>query len=158
MIIIGSYHKTGTHIWRNIWEEYFKKNDNLYKFYHHFNRIVKNLNGEKCLVIIRNPYEIIMSGMRYHQNPIAKEKWCFKKYKNGMSYRDYIRSLPFDKKIIFEMLNCAKDTILDIYNDKKYNNKNNNILFLKLEDITDNSKLGEICYKICKFTNNKISF
>ena len=155
MLIIGSYHKTGTKIWRNIWKDYFKENNNLFKFYHHFNRIVNNLKEEKCLVLIRNPYEIIMSGMRYHQ--ITNEEWCIKKFGNH-SYKSYIKSLPIDKKIIFEMNNCAKDTILDIYNDIKFHNKNNNILFLKLEDITDNRKLGEICYKICKFTNNKISF
>jgi len=164
MIIIGSYHKTGTllflNIWKeyfntgtllfyNIWKEYFNLDTTKYTFNDHFNEVSNDdIKKFKCIVIIRNPYEIIMSGTRYHQ--ITKEK-CFhfkqEKY-NNKTYQEHILSLNHDDKILFEMNNVGKSTIDCIYNDIKYRNFNNNVLFIKLEDLYDNENISKVCEKI----------
>jgi hypothetical protein len=148
-MIIGSYHKTGTLLFKSIWEDYSKKTKQKYKFYDHFNDVSdKLINNTKCIVIIRHPLEIIMSGVRYHQ--ITHEKWCNiknEKY-NGVTYKEYIKNLNNDDKITFEMNNCTKTTIDNIYNDMKYRNINNNILFIRLEDLYDKNNIPFLCEKI----------
>ena len=73
MVIIGSYHKTGSALFRNIWDNYSK--DKEIKFCNNFFRKSEDeIKGTKCVVIIRHPMEIIMSGVRYHQT--TGEKWC----------------------------------------------------------------------------------
>jgi len=158
MIIIGSYHKTGSVLFSDIWHNYFNQKTKDYMDYNHFdcttNDMIKNT---KCVVIIRHPYEIIMSGVRYHQ--ITSEKWCNKKRKdlNDLSYKQNIQNLNFDDKIIFEMENCAYETINAIYNDMKNRNFNNNILFIKLENLYEKKNIPIICKKIkehCKSSVN----
>ena len=147
-MIIGSYHKTGSVLFSNIWKDYFNKKQ-YYKDYNNFNSVTNDMiKNNKCIVLIRNPYEIIMSGVRYHQ--ITNEKWCNikdTKY-NGLSYKKYIQKLNFNDKIIFEMENCAYKTINAIYNDMKNRNFNNNILFIKLEDLYEKKNIPNICEKI----------
>lgn len=150
MFIIGSYHKTGTVLFKNIFNKYKERNDRFnYQFYDHFNRVDNNtIKNNKCLVIIRHPYEIIISGVRFHQ--ITDEKWCHQPTKNlgGNTYQQHIKSLPDDKKILFEMGHFASYTIKNIYNDVKNRNFNNNILFLKLEDLYIKENIPDICQKI----------
>ena len=155
MIIIGSYHKSGTALFKNIWFKYLKNNKDGYKFKFdidfdmHFERVTDDMiKNTKCVVIIRNPYEIIMSGVRYHQ--ITSEIWCNKKEDkyNGLSYRQHIQKLNYDDKIIFEMENCAYQTINGIYNNMKNRNFNNNVLFIKLEDLYEKKNIPMICEKI----------
>ena len=145
-MIVGSYHKTGTFLFRNIWGDYFNGD---YEFYNHFNKVTDDIiKNTKCVVAIRHPYEIIMSGMRYHQ--ITHEEWCNKKQDkfNGLSYKEHIQNLNFDDKIIFEMENCGHNTINSIYNDMKNRNFNNNVLFIKLEDLYQEKNIPSICKKI----------
>jgi hypothetical protein len=135
-MIIGSYHKTGSVLFSNIWKSYFNKKTNDYKDYNRFDRVNDDMiKNTKCVVIIRHPYEIIMSGVRYHQ--ITSEKWCNEKKKdlNNLCYKQHLQNLNFDDKIIFEMENHAYQTINAIYNDMKNRNFNNNILFIKLENL-----------------------
>ena len=154
MIIIGTYHKTGTVLFKNIVSSLKKKN---YKFINQFNRLSDNqIKNNKCIIIIRNPYEIICSSMRYHQ--ISNESWLHKKYKSSpfypsenwdMSYQDKINSLKNDdEKIIFEMENSAKNTILSIYHDIKNRNYDNNILIIQLEELYDTNNIKNVCQKI----------
>ena len=64
-MIIGSYHKTSSLLFSNIWNYYFKKKC---KNFNHFDRVSDNMiKNTKCVVIIRHPCEIIMSGVRRHQ-------------------------------------------------------------------------------------------
>ena len=70
MIIIGSYHKTGTYLLYNIFNELcnISKNKECIMFNSHFNEITdEQIKNNKCVIIIRNPYEVICSSMRYHQ-------------------------------------------------------------------------------------------
>ncbi len=151
MIIIGSYHKTGSVLFSNIWRNYFNQKTKDYMDYNHFDRVTNDMiKNTKCVVIIRHPYEIIMSGVRYHQ--ITNEKWCnIKQNKyNGLSYKEHIQNLNFDDKIIFEMENSAYRTINAIYSDMKNRNFNNNVLFIKLEDLYEKKNIPIICKKIKK--------
>jgi len=146
-------------LFKNIWKSYFKAFKNIkYKFYNHFDRVTDEMIiNNKCIVIIRHPYEIIMSGVRYHQ--ITNEEWCNIKNKekyNGLSYKEMIKNLDDDDKIKFEMENCGYDTINAIYNDIKFRNFNNNVLFIKLEDLY-NKKIPMICQKIYLHCNSNIN-
>lgn len=148
-IIIGSYHKTGSVLWSSIWSAYLKPRNIIYIDNNHFNKVSQaDIFKNKCLVIIRNPYEIIMSGVRYHQK--TSESWCrVPKLKyNNMSYQEYIQKLNADEKIIFEMSNTAHSTIMSIYKDIKFRNTANNVLFIKLEDLYNEQKIPQICTKI----------
>ncbi len=159
MFIIGSYHKTGTVLFRNIFEKYKESDNNFnYTFNMHFNSVSNNvIKKTKCLVIIRHPYEIIMSGVRYHQ--ITNKKWCHipRKDLNGKTYQSYIKSLTNDKKILFEIQKCSGSNINRIYNDVKNRNFNNNIFFLKIEDLYIKENIPTICTKINDHFNNKIN-
>ncbi len=149
MIIIGSYHKTGTALFHKIWKQYFKSDTTKFTFNSHFNRVPDDdIKNHKCIVIIRNPYEIIMSGTRYHQ--ITREKWVHikKEEYNNKTYQEHILSLNQDDKILFEMNNAGKRTINFMYNDIKNRNFNNNVLFIRLEDLYDNENISKICKKI----------
>lgn len=157
-MIIGSYHKTGTVLFSAIWIKYFNQKTKDYKIYEHFNYVTDDMiKNTKCVVIIRHPYEIIMSGVRYHQK--TSEIWCNQKEKNlnNLSYKQHIQNLNFDDKIIFEMENCGYNTINAIYNDMKNRNFNNNVLFIKLEDLYKKKNIPIICKKIkehCKSSVN----
>jgi hypothetical protein len=173
-MIIGSYHKTGTRLFYFIWLTYFNKY-NIFFFDHidklsdeiinnnkyivtidHFDRTSNEMiKNTKCIVIIRHPLEIIMSGVRYHQ--ITNEKWCKEDKYNGLSYQKHIQKLNDDDKIIFEMENCGKKTINAIYNDMKNRNFNNNILFIKLEDLYDKKNIPIICKKIKNHFNSTLN-
>ena len=161
MFIIGSYHKTGTVLLSNIFEKLnIVENKKLnYKFYDNFGLCTESeINTQKCVVIVRNPYEMICSGVRYHQ--ISNESWLNEKkdfYKNK-SYKEMLLMLDDDDKILFEMKNCAKYNIDFMYNDIKNRNDNNNILFIKLEDLTDNTKLPDLCRKIIQHIDEEITY
>jgi hypothetical protein len=125
-LYVGSYHKTGTRLFKSVWQNYkeslstvksdISTSDINYSFSNHFNRVSdENIKNNKCVVIIRHPMEIIMSGVRYHQ--VTREKWCKKKEKkwNNLSYKEKLKTLNDSEKINFEMRNIAKETINSIY-------------------------------------------
>ncbi len=148
-IIIGSYHKTGSVLWSSIWSAYFKPRNISYTDSNHFNKVSQaDILKNKCIVIIRNPYEIIMSGVRYHQK--TSESWCrVPKLKyNNMSYQEYLQKLSPEDKIIFEMSNTSYSTIMSIYKDIKFRNMSNSVLFIKLEDLYNEQKIPQICTQI----------
>jgi hypothetical protein len=150
MIYIGAWHKTGINIIKKVFRMYkekvpefdFKFKDKLEQGFNH--HIIENAKAVLC---IRNPYETIMSGMRYHQ--ITKEKWYKRPQEeyNGLSYQEHICNIDsIEEKILFEMKNTAFLTINAMYNlikdcteyeiYSKVNtpyNINKNIIFLKIE-------------------------
>jgi hypothetical protein len=161
MFIIGSYHKTGTVLLSNIFEKLnqIEKKKLNYIFYENFGSCTDNeIKHHKSVVIIRNPYEMICSGVRYHQ--ISSESWLNEKkdFYENKSYREKLLMLDDDDKILFEMNNCAKYNIGLMYNDIKNRNYNDNILFIKLEDLIDNNKLPELCKKIIKHLNEEFAY
>jgi tetratricopeptide (TPR) repeat protein len=113
----------------------------------------------RAVHLIRNPYEIIMSGVRYHQ--ITDEGWCNKKLfvadKRGPcgfrriagydvdenaevgdhTYREIMNLLPDDEKIEFEIRNhdSTFSTILYIESFLKRFQADGNVSTVRLEDI-----------------------
>ena len=156
MFISGGYHKTGSVLFEEILKQCNQLHENKlkYKFSNHFDRIPdKVVQNNKGIVIIRHPYEIICSGMRYHQ--ITNEKWVHvHRPKWNTTYQKHLKSLNKEDKLIFEMNECAKDTIDAIYNDMKNRNAGNNILFIKIEDLYNTNNLPNICRRITTHLNN----
>jgi len=112
--------------------------------------------SEKCVIIIRHPKDIIISGYLYHKK--CSEVWCntdggkyyggytlkindgLKDYynrgnnfSNPKSYKSILKSLPQEEGIIHEMNHVAKHTIDGMYNLMHY--KKPNVLILKYEDL-----------------------
>jgi len=150
MIYIGAWHKTGTNIIKRIFNKY---KEEIPEFNYHYQKKLQcnfhhyRLENSKAILCIRNPYEIIISGMRYHQ--ITKERNYLKpndRY-NGLSYKDHISSLETDEeKILFEMRETSYLTITSMYDflrdhsqyeiyskTNKNHNLNDDIVFIKLE-------------------------
>jgi len=150
MIYIGAWHKTGINAIKVLFRMY-KENvpDFEFKLKTRWNRNFNHhiLENSKAVLCIRNPYEIIMSGMRYHQ--ITKENLfnCPQKKYNGKSYQECICDIEsIEEKILFEMKNNSYLTINGIYkflrdhcqykcysNKNKNHNLNDNIAFIRLE-------------------------
>jgi hypothetical protein len=110
--------------------------------------------------LIRNPFEIIMSGVRYHQ--ITDEKWCNEKVfvkdattpwgysqitnyggdsggqSGDFTYKQIMNNLTEKEKVKFEILNHKKTfgTINEITSFLKNVRFDNNILNVRLEDIS----------------------
>ena len=165
MTNIASYHKTGTHLLRHIFKRYRKLDKSFrYHFNSHFNLIPPDkVSKSKNLVIIRNPFEIIISACNYHHK--AKEPGIIKKGKTesdgycwyllpdkNKTYAEHLKSLKnMDEKIIFEMNNKAKITILNIYID--IITKNQYSLFIHLEDFYTKEGREKLAKNISKYLN-----
>lgn len=152
MFLVGSYHKTGTVLIKNVFRKLnlLLNNRVAYMFKDHFNYFSDNeVKKWKSVVIIRNPYEIICSGMRYHQ--VSDETWLHQRKAQfgGATYSQCINGLSsVDDKLMFEMNNCGGDTVRDIYNDLKNRNFNEGIYVIRLEDLYDIRNLPRICNEI----------
>ena len=161
MIYIGAWHKTGTNAIKKLFKIYQEKTGLNFEFQGKLdvlsNSIIENA---KVIVCIRNPYEIIMSGMRYHQ--ITTEKWCINPNNDGISYQDEINSFEsVEEKILFEMKKIGGLTITNMYNFIKNKTQyevyskadktvdiNKNILIIKLEDFMTEEGRTNIVSKI----------
>ncbi len=151
MIIVGTYHKTGTVLMSSIFKEVAKYKD--WKFYKNteFDPKVKtdiyfvrksNIDLEKIppdckgVHLIRNPYEVVVSGYRYHL--ITREKWCRipkRERLGGKTYQEYLNSLSPDEGITFEMIHVAYSTINSMY---RWDYADERFLNLRLEDFLEN--------------------
>jgi len=165
-IIVCTNHKTGTQLFKQIFKQYCKtesknfsqthsSNPKLCLFLNHSRDFKMPRTEYKGIHIYRHPYEIIMSGVRYHQ--ITSETWCAKKKKfpgpSGIkeTYQQRIRRLDMDDKIMFEMEHSAKNTIMSIYN---WDRTDKNFKMIKLEDVNENTT--EIANEIAAFLDLKI--
>ena len=154
-ILVGTHHKTGCAWIGNIFQKIakelkldFQKNSiaknnqnwNIFFDGHsHFDfRYLETLNY-KGFHIIRDPRDIIISGSFYHCK--SDEKWLHIKRKEfgGLTYQEKINSYSnFDDKMLFEMDNCAFQTIEDI---KSWNYYNSNFIEVKYENLILDNKL-----------------
>mgnify|MGYP005820945473 FL=1 len=170
-VYIGAWHKTGINAIRVLFRMY-KKNVPDFDFQFKkklgigFNHYV--LEKSKVILCIRNPYEIIVSGMRYHQT--TKEKWCVQPNEryNGLSYKDHISSLENDEeKVLFEMRENSYLTITSMYDflrdhsqyeiyskKNKNHNLNDNIVFIRLEQFWTEQGRQEIVDTITSHVPN----
>lgn len=154
--IVGSYHMSGTVFIESVFKAY-KLLDNSFKYvsYTHFNQVKSDdIKNHKCIVMIRHPFEIIAHGTEYHKT--SNEQWLYEPLKklNNKSYNEHILSIPnIDDQIIFEMNNCAKNTLMDMYNDIK-NRNHKNILYIKFEDLHNLKNIDNICNEIANHVGN----
>jgi glycosyltransferase involved in cell wall biosynthesis len=187
--VVVTNHKTGTMLMQGILREYCAKyrlrllelnhhlsgnNDQVdptfdfqrYDFIfvthaQHFEKLVDAVPNlrYRTVHLIRNPYEIIMSGVRYHQ--VTDEGWCNKKifvadkhgncgYKRiaaynvdasaevgSYTYREIMNLLPDTDKVEFEIRNHSLTfgTILSIAHFLKRFQGDDNVTTVRLEDI-----------------------
>jgi tetratricopeptide (TPR) repeat protein len=136
----------------------------------HFEKLVNAVPNlrYRAIHLIRNPYEIIMSGVRYHQ--ITDEEWCNKRIfvadKYGRcgfrriaaynvdasgqvgdySYRDIMNSLPADEKVEFEIRNHASTfgTIGSIARFLKRFRRDGNVATVRLEGIATDKCINDV--------------
>lgn len=143
---VGSYHKTGTTLFKEIFFAYCLKKGFQIIFFENFHKISDmDLFKNKGLAIIRHPYEIVVSGLRYHLQ--GKEKWVYKANQGKTSYFEELKSLQdFEQQVNFETQIVACKTINAIYKDIK--NKKNT-LFIKLEEFWDVESRKHVAKKIC---------
>lgn len=97
------------------------------------------------IILVRHPYEVIMSGVRYHQ--VTNEEWTqnsclsfnYDKCLKNDTYQSYISRVPLDEKINFEMMIIGKMT-----NDGQYKvAKMENVYKIHLEDMKNPSVMDE---------------
>jgi hypothetical protein len=177
--IISSWHKTGTVLIKMIFKEYnrikpieYSRNKYNFKYYNYqltkeafFNYVFFELERKKVIVFIRNPYEHIVSSVRYHttigRNGVigtrGKGSPTINKYNQAVCDLDNI-----DDQLLFEMNNRCKGIIYAMYNlvysIKNYvvHNKNNptsnildSFLIIKLEEFWTDESRSLASKKIC---------
>ena len=102
-------------------------------YFSYDDRIIQELPlSYKGIRLIRNPYERIVSGFRYHKS--GKEDWTKNPMDflpNKISYYTHLNKVSQDEGLCYEMMNSAYRTIYGMYN---FNNEDKNFLTLKLED------------------------
>lgn len=94
--------------------------------------------GVRCVHIIRDPRDVVISGAFYHVK--TTEKWANnpKEALGGKTYRETIAALPDDEaRLKFEMGHTAAKTIRDMV---AWNYQDKDCLELKYEDIIDDSE------------------
>jgi len=100
-----------------------------------------NFNPEKLpldckgIHLTRNPYEVVVSGYRYHLK--TREKWCQtskRKKLGGKTYKEYLNALSPDEGITFEMIHAAYNTIGNMY---RWDYTDERFLNLQLEEFLE---------------------
>jgi len=80
-----------------------------------FPRFIHELDEARILHVLRDPRDVLISGMRYHLNaPTAREKFLRETRDawGGFSYQSYLRSLPNEvERLLFEMEGKHRTTV-----------------------------------------------
>ena len=111
----------------------------------------------KGIHVIRNPYQLIVSGYRYHK--VCSEKWCVNldtptkadgiRYNiGGLTYQEYLNSVDAQEGLSFEIKNRSYNAIMDMYN-WRYDDRR--FLNVKFEDII--SDFDATMHRIFKHLN-----
>lgn len=146
-LVAGGYPRTGSSLLQKIIINYKKITENFcYIFIENFCYAKKSLKKHKPLLIKRHPYEIIMSGARYHQ--LGLEPWLHVKKKKlgNQSYFDILKNKKtIEEKVLFEIEHIASKKINNICFDVQ-NIKNN--FWINIEDFYKKSSQEKIAKKI----------
>jgi hypothetical protein len=158
LIVICTHHKTGT-VWmgdicRGLKKEFgLKMHNGLQQalppeadiFIQDHSRVdMIALRGKnparpvRCVHIIRDPRDVVISGCFYHVK--TTEKWANKPKPEygGKTYREAISALPDDQaKLVFEMEHTAAKTIRDML---AWNYQDKDCLEIRYEDIINDSE------------------
>jgi uncharacterized protein YabN with tetrapyrrole methylase and pyrophosphatase domain len=143
ILVAGGYPRAGSSLLKNIIINYKKITEGFcYFFVEDFCYAKKSLENNSPLLIKRHPYEIIMSGVRYHE--LGLEPWLHVKKKelNNKSYFDILKNKKtIEEKILFEIEYISSKKINKICFDIK--NINNNF-WIKIEDLYSKNSQEEI--------------
>ena len=168
LIVVCTHHKTGTvwmaDIFRAIKKEFkLKLHNGLQQalppdadiFLQDHSRVdmiaLRGRNPDRavrCVHIIRDPRDVIISGCFYHVK--TTEKWANnpKEEFGGKTYREAISALPDDHaKLAFEMAHTGAKTIRDML---AWNYQDKDVLEIKYEDII-NDKEFKVFRPMMKF-------
>lgn len=135
-ICVGTHHKTGTIWMRKVFRDIAKVQDIpfmqcyrvqalakaaptgpqiLVNWSSTFPPAVMDMPDARFIHIIRDPRDVLLSGMRYHRvAPLLNEKFLREERDawGGKNYQDHLNSLPTDHdRLIFEMENKHHDTV-----------------------------------------------
>lgn len=158
LIVICTHHKTGTvwmaDVFRAIKREFkLKLHNGLQQslspeadiFLQDHSRVdmiaLRGRNPDRpvrCVHIIRDPRDVIISGCFYHVK--TTEKWANnpKPEYGGVSYREAIAAQPDDHaKLVFEMQHTGAKTIRDML---AWNYQDKDVLEIKYEDIINDAE------------------
>jgi len=153
LILGGSFHKAGSNIFETIFNDICNKCALRCQYTNHFERIDADTRSHhRCIVMIRNPYEIIASGVRYHQE--AKEPWMLQSQPTygGKSYREALRAQSSDEaKIIFEMNGAGGGTIKDIAHLMRSGEAN--VAFVAMESLYTEDGIRRLSRVIARHLN-----
>lgn len=155
--LIGTYHKSGTVWMQRVFERianqfsipFVKKFDESRReavlgsaracaFHDHclFPNDVVWRSDVRILHIVRDPRDMILSAMHYHQRvPKDREQWAHKPRPNlhGLSYQEYLLSLETEyDKLMFEMANSHRANMNLMWN---WDYSNPNSIERKYEDL-----------------------
>jgi hypothetical protein len=131
-IFIGTFHKTGTALMSKIWQAACRRLDLTFWPMHEknaprpetwhvcFNNHSRfgeepSLVEHRGALVIRDPRDIVISGMHYHQK--AREEWLHRPNPRfgGMTYQEKLNSLPTEEdRLLFELNHTGRGTIRQI--------------------------------------------
>jgi hypothetical protein len=133
-LIWGSYYLSTSGLFERVWSQICKANDFKCMYSFEFDEVsVNDRFQHKCVVMVRHPYERIMTGMRYHSETTEQNGTADQMF-NGSSYQEVLKGLETtEEKIQFEMHHSGKTTINAMYRDMKINMTDS--LFVHFEDV-----------------------
>jgi hypothetical protein len=157
-VFVGTFHKTGTALMSNIWRTAAERLG--FSFWHmndpesaqpetwHVAFANHSKFGDlpaqgphRGALIIRDPRDIVISGMHYHRK--AREEWLHRPQDRvaGLTYQQKLNDLPNDEeRLLFELRHTGRGTIRQISNAMAHYPE---FRFVKLEDLLVDEDLME---------------